>query len=257
MRKINSFLLISFMAISLVLFVGCATPVSSRASFEPVPELRDDLNVELSFTPEQWHRLSEENQWFYLSEREIEIRITSVIRELDNVPGIDEPAVLVNGTPIAKREIEAIYIRRTMNFMEASLSEIVEPMIRDIVALQEAIRLELEPSQQRIEAQMEVARRGRESIREVFEARLEGLGITEEEYWEENDRGTYNNALVSALKDRIRNEYRAEIREESIRRGGSTTGGLEFVKVTDEFFARYVDDLVAQATIEILDDRLK
>ena len=236
------------LVIGLVFFSGCTTQTTDatddKMHDESIPELWDESFVGL------WDRASEEERWAFLSERERDFRTSKAIRELDNIPGIDNPAILINGLPVARREVEVRNIHINFPFGTEQLSEIVRPIIRDEVALQEAIRLGLEVSQDSLERRISAFKQNLESIKEILEKRIEGLGVTEEEYLAEQEKRIYNDILIFELSVYVRNTKADAISAEADRRD------VLFVVVAQEFFERYVDDLVDQATIDILDPEI-
>jgi len=172
-------------------------------------------------------------------------------RESDDIYGIDEPVIVVNGEPIRRREIEVMKIYDDVSLDTFSLRENIDSMIRDKVILQEARRQDLHPSQDRINDYIEPLVRLVEEGDEWILAIIEGLGQTKEEFFAEQEKLAYDMFLKEALWLPIYEEQRNEIEVEAIRRN------VDYNLVVQEFYERFVDELVENADIEILDPEIR
>jgi len=182
------------------------------------------------------------------------------IRELSLIPGIDEPAILVNGDPITRREINTRNIRANYpNRNSQPFDEIINIMLRQTVALQEAQQRGLQPIPGRLHAGMETLRRLREDMPEIISAHIEGLGISEDEYFNMRKESEYNSVLIDALAESIIETHTDEIRVAADIRMEETDEALHraFFIVSQEFVRDYFDNLVEQANIEILDPEIR
>ena len=179
------------------------------------------------------------------------------INELSLVPGIDDTAVLVNGYSITKREIITEHMRNVhvgFDHLPLTLEAVVTSMIREQVSLQEASRLELQPSQAGINMAVSSLRRSFEAGWPSMEGFIAGMGITEDEYSAMHEKLIYNGYLINALADFVADTQMDEILAEAYRR--DETIHPVFRSVVSEFFNKYVDELVEQASIEILDPEI-
>ena len=184
------------------------------------------------------------------------------VRNLSLIPGIDDPAILVNGHPITRRQIETDNIFANRFAEVEPLNTVIDSanrLIRENISLQVAKHLELQPSQEAINGSME-------SIRALIEHEsgrhisfIEGLGMTIDEYLAMRESNAYNNFLIAVLKEYFRDANFSEIRAAADIRMEETNEASHraFLNVVSEFFERYVDELVEQADIEILDPEIR
>jgi len=237
--------IVLFIAIGMLLLTGCSNQQVNSTPDKEIPELWAEDMAQV------WDRLTEEQQWFYMTTREQQFRISRAIRELDNIAEIDETAILVNGSPISRRQIEISNIRINQFFGIGSLSENIISLIRDEVALQEARRLGLVVPSDRLDAIINDITPIDEDNRKIREARIEGLGITEEEYFVQQRENMSLHIQSNMLWEYVREANIDAIREEVDIRD------VLFIDVSREFYERFVDELVENADIEILDPEIR
>ena len=157
------------------------------------------------------------------------------IKALSDVPGIDDPAILVNGISITKREIETQSI---LDNVQGSfpLKETIDILIRTRAMQAEAIILGIEPSQDKIDNFLEHTKRGfgsdAEGGEEIY-GYLKGMEITMEEY-------------LTTLEEVVYVMFQCEDLWASVEPSRKFKS-----------YEEYIDTLVAKANIEILDPEIK
>ena len=247
-------LFIIFLVLGLIILTGClpqeqeelmSNNVSSAEGvifstdgivpLVPVEEIWDDFTHELEMQRIRDAWFSNEENWYYMGRR---------YRELSDIPGIDDPVILVNELPVTRRMIESQKIQG--DFSESfSLRESIELLIRMKVIQSEANRRGVHPSQDDINTFWKYERKSLEDgSNEMTLAYIKGTGETIDEYILATEEGTY--AIMQGLSffEFIIELYDDEIRAEEIR-------GIH------GFYERYIDELVANADIEILDPEIK
>lgn len=140
------------------------------------------------------------------TEGEIMFSIGVKTKELSNIPEIDDPAILVNGQPITKREIET---QRIMDNARKTipLKKSIDVLIR-VKALQiEAEWLGIEPAQDRIDTYLEDIKSafdsGEDVGNEVVFEYMKGLEMTEEEFLAEQKKAAYKLFRQAALWESV------------------------------------------------------
>ena len=167
------------------------------------------------------------------NEKELWYSIGARIKGISMIQGIDDPAILVNGYSITKKEIETQKILKDAP-NSSSLKENINLMIRAKVVWAEAIRLGIQPSQDRINAYVEQSKEGLgEGTPEMILSYIEGMGITQEEYLAMLEKAAYEMFQKEALWTFVESSQK------------------------DKDYERYVDGLVKKANIEILDPDIK
>ena len=229
-------LLIAFVIIGLL--TGCYIQAEQEENF-------GNLTTQAYSTDDQSTQTDEINPW------ELFHSVGEKIRELDAILEIDDPAFFINGHPISRREIEISRIWNDISPNASSLRESIDSIIRDNVLLQEAQRQNLQPSLERISNYIEPLRLFVEEGNEWILAQIEGMGLTEEAFFAEQEKLAYNMFLREALWLPIYVEQKNEIEAEANRRN------VNYDIVVQEFYAKFADDLVRQANIEILDPAIR
>lgn len=189
--------------------------------------MSDVLNEELAKLPApDLTPITMEEQW------EEMYSVGLKYREFINNPDIHEVVIIVNDMPTERKSIKIHEAMSLLPNIKPSKVALIEH-VRGQVALSEAIRLGLEPSQEDLDRYLE-------GIEMVFEQDtdresnifgfIDGRGITKEEYIKEQKENMY-----SAL---LRNELKKSLPE-----------GTDYEE--------YLDKLVAKADIQILDPEIE
>lgn len=181
-------------------------------------ESEDDIN-DLS-------NAADENIWFLVG---------AEIKKLDNVPGIDEPAIIVNGHNITKKEIEIqkIYSEYIQN---ETLKDAVNSMIRMAAVQSEAIRLDVKPQKEKVETYL---KQTNDSLNKKINGTetifyyMQGLGISQEEYIDMLEETAYDMFQREALWNMVQ--------------------PLNKEKTYDQ----YIDEIVERAKIKIIDPEIE
>jgi len=224
-RKYWITLLIAFfLVIGLIVLAGC------------LPQEQTEM------IEEDW--LSNRETWFYMGRRH---------SELDAIPGIDEPVIWVNGLPITRRTIEVQKINNIFEYPNTlSLEESIELFIRIKVVQSEAVRRGIHPPPDRVNFDLEHERkRIEEEPNGLTLAYIVGRGITIDEYILMNIESSYAQIQVDYFWRSIIELYDNEIQAEAI------IQNRDPYFVAFEFRDRYIDELVENADIEILDPEIR
>ena len=255
MRITTSALMIFLLALNIVVVTGCEMQNSNDVTEISTPqdtntletnELMDETEFRI-WLENAINELSGEyfegDLSFYIDVIMEEFYRNREIRNLSLIPGIDDPVIMVNGSPITRREIERQHIIAQGT---RSLNDVIVQMIRDKVVIQEAVRLGLELDQSRLNNTMEIIIEVMSDSSEfsyiLITTQIKGLGVTEAGVLAMMQEDFYKIILTSQLFDHIIDEAREEI-------------GWHISYSSDseqEFFERYVDDLVNNAHIEFL-----
>lgn len=218
--------------IGLFLLAGCANQSQ---------DMKTDLNI-----------INDDASKLYIdSQKEIYSALGAKIKELSDIPGIEDPAILVNGHPITKKDIENEKIRSEFS-NSFSLKEKINELIRKKVEIAEANRLEIKPVQDDLNAYLERTKQAIESnanANAVLQAYIEGRNITKEAYFELLYDQEYINYQRMAWWDAVnpREKILFEAKERNVD-----------VNIVDaEYHNRYVDELVKKADIEYLDPEIE
>jgi len=232
--KSRSFAMISFILVSIVflpLLAGCEEPPMTTEEWIEMAVEAHTPNFDEEEIDFSEFRYNPELTW----DRDMQYYVGTRIRALDDIPGIDEPVILVNGQPITRRNVEVIKIWGMMQ-NSFSLREGINAFIRDKVAILEAARLGIEPSQDAIEAYMrditENFEEGLGDFVEMMLSHLDGLRITLDEYFVQLEIMAYDSFLLDELWFYIEPQGRYPNWE------------------------AYVDSLVSRASIQFLDEEL-
>ena len=145
----------------------------------------------------------------------------------------DEPAILVNGLALTNRTVAYQKALQLYPGMRPLKEEIIS-IVRLKVVQSEAIKRKIRPSQERVDdylkEEINYLKRGTDGF--DFElGYIEGMGITIEEYVESRKQMMYDMFQREAF--------------------------WNSVQLTKNSRENYIDDLVKQATIEILDSEIK
>lgn len=168
-----------------------------------------------------------------------EIDMVAMAKEekaLNNIEGIDNPAIMVDGKAITKRQIETLKI--TNSHTDLSEIEIIDSAVREFVLNLEAERLQIKPEQEKIDTIMEQNRLFLEEKQpgsEIDLAYIEEKGITLEEYLHYTEDVLYKMFQRDALREYV---------------------GIEDEAYSEEY-EEYIDGLVKNADIEIVDPDIK
>lgn len=162
-------------------------------------------------------------------------KIGEEIRKLDDISGIDETVIMVNGQSITKKEIETqkIYAK---NLGDKTLNDYIKSIIRDKVIKAEAIRLDIEPLQESIDVYLNhvdmVLEEKAVGTETVF-ALMEGMKISKKEYLALQEKVAYDMYQREALWKAV------ELTQE------------------EKNYEEYIDTLVGNATITVLDSEME
>ena len=181
---------------------------------------------------------------------EVYFTIGSKLRLLSDIPGIDDPVMLINGNAITKRDVESekIYIEYLHSI---TLKERIELLIKNMVLTIEASKLGIEPVQEDIINHMENIKKANDYDVGQISGYIDGMGITKEEYLDVNEELAYNMYQRQALWQTVKKSMENEITRESKKRG------LPISDVEKEYYEKYVDSLLESADVEILDAEIK
>ena len=119
------------------------------------------------------------------TQKEQAFRLGRKLKELENVQGINDTVILVNGCAITKKDVEKKKIHGEFSD-SSSIKNGIEELIQEKAVSTEASRLRIEPSKDEINNYLEMVWNSIESNPnsvEIQSAYLEGRGITEEEYF--------------------------------------------------------------------------
>lgn len=162
-------------------------------------------------------------------------KIGEEIRKLDDISGIDETALIVNGQSITKKEIEIQKIY-TKNLEDKTLNDYIKSIIRDKVIKAEAIRLGIEPLQESIDVYLnhvDMALEEKAVGTETVFALIEGMKISKKEYLALQKKVAYDMYQREALQKAVESTQQEKNYEE------------------------YIDTLVENATITVLDSEME
>lgn len=181
---------------------------------------------------------------------EIYFTIGSKLRSLSDIPGIDDPVMLINENAITKKDVESekIYIEYLHSI---TLKERIELLIKNMVLTIEARKLGIEPVQEDIINHMENIKKANDYDDGQISGYIDGMGITKEEYLDVNEELAYNMYQRQALWQTVKKSMENEITRESKKRG------LPISDVEKEYYEKYVDVLLEGADVEILDAEIK
>ena len=162
-------------------------------------------------------------------------KIGEEIRKLDDISGIDETVIIVNGQSITKKEIETqkIYAK---NLGDKTLNDYIKSIIRDKVIKAEAIRLDIEPLQESIDVYLnhvDVVLEEKAVGTETVFALMEGMKISKKEYLALQEKVAYDMYQREALWKAV------ELTQE------------------EKNYEEYIDTLVGNATITVLDSEME
>lgn len=168
-----------------------------------------------------------------INDREKGVSLGEKIRVLSGNPEMTNVVIVVDGYNITKKEVETERIMSTMP-NSGTFEERVEELIRVIVFQAEAERLGIFPSQDRINKLLEQSKTGLEEGKNDFLlGYIEGMGITQDEYFEKLEDVSYKMFQREALWNQVcaEGEY--------------------------DSYDEYSKKLVEKANIQILDPELK
>ena len=184
-------------------------------------------------------------------QKERAFRLGKKIKELDNIQGINDTVILVNGCAITKKDVEKKKIHGEFS-NSFSLKNGIEELIQEKAIETEAIRLEIEPSKDEINNYLEMVRSSIESNPnsvEIQNAYLEGRGITREEYFKELEKVEYKNFQHTALWEAVKPKEKIQ--------SEATERNIDVNDVDSEYHAKYISDLVDKSQISIFDSEIK
>lgn len=212
------FIAMAIMFISVIYFSGCAP----RETFVNIGSKQGDVNTDISWIEREQSGENDIDKW---------LLIGAEVKELGAISGIDDPAIIVNGYAISKREVitQKIY---SEYLKYTTIKDGINSLIRAKALKAEADRLGIEPQREKIDAylkQVDETLQEKTVGTETIFAYMEGLGITKEEY-------------LSTLEDVTYDLYQREELWNSAK-------VLNNVKD----YEQYVNEIVERAKIEIVD----
>jgi hypothetical protein len=180
------------------------------------------------------------------NDRDLQLYLGEKIQSLSDIPGIDGPAVTVNGYPITKKTVESIKI---LNVAPNSipLKDEINSTLRHAAINAEANKKGIKPSQDSIDTYL---KQGKDSLENRYAgtdgilAYIEGREITIDAYLSELEEVAYEMYQREALWLSVRNEKKIEA--EAIKRN------VETDVVDKEQYDKYIEGLMKKAKIEIL-----
>lgn len=160
------------------------------------------------------------------------IKISEKIKNLDKISNINDVVIIVNGFPITRKDFETqkIYQRDAQN------KNIIDSLIRTKAIKSEAIRLNIQPSKEKINAYLTQIRESisnKEEGSETITTYIKTLGLSIEEYLELLEESTYDMYQREAL--------------------------WEYVSEKDNLadYEEYVDNLAKKADIKFVDVQIE
>jgi len=201
------------------------------------------------FTPNWWGDLWAEQ--LQEEARAEAYAIGEFLRELEEMlsaPEYGESVVLVNGyTAVTRRSVERS--KRTLEHfthMTITLEESIFTMIRDEVALQEARRLGLQPSQERIDEYLAMITEMLDDADDWELAMFIGQGVTREEFLAAQKELAYDMFLREALWLLVYEEQQTIIDDDTL------FGLIYNMNAMDELWDIFTRELISRANIEFL-----
>lgn len=234
MFTFNKHILVLSLVVLLFFITGCSSVSIGEKATDGAPVPTGLYLAEETSEPEPtFFEMSEEEQQAMLEEQTAKmIDYAKKVKALDDVPGIDETVITVNGYAITKRQYETGKLSNELNGKTETVKEIVDSYVRTYAKKSEAERLGLKPLQQDIDNYMEQTKYNLENRVEGTEllfAHIETVGMSIEEYLIECEKMIYD-----------------VFQREELRKYLETEKGI-----TD--FEKYYDKLVKKADVEILD----
>lgn len=215
---------------------GCMTEKSSAGIESETNNAKANVH-----TQEQESELNNAEENIHIQEQkskitpEMWITAGKRIRELDNIAGIDDSAMLINGHPITKREIETQKIHSEI-FMITTVKESIESLIQQKAVEAEAIRMNIYPPQEKINTyikQVDESLKNKVKGTEMIFAYMKGMGITQDEYLSMIEESAYEMYQREALWTKVQSLQK------------------------DKDYNKYVDELVKSAKVEFIDFEVK
>lgn len=224
-----------FLIILILCLYGCNTDVETNNMENPAikqsSEAEELINELMEMDSEE---LTKEQEKVMTENREKMLNIGREIKALDDISGIDETVILVDDYPITRKtfEVQRIYTKYIKN---TTLKEAIEEIIKNTAIKAEAERLNIQPSEEKIDAYIEsVDSTLREDVTgaEIDIALIEGLGITREEYILQQREIAYNMYQREALWLSVEDSQK------------------------DKDYDQYMDEIAKKADVEILDEEI-
>lgn len=232
-------IIISYILIFLI--SGCTNTTSNKHSTDNVTaKFNNDIFIQDAENPHNPTDLYE--IWFSIGKKS---------KELDNIPNITEPIILVNGQSIIRKtfELEKIFCEYSNS---KSLKERMNLIIRNKVVQQEAIRMKIEPSQAKIDTYITQIKNGlSEDSNSYINGYIAGMGISLEEYFDTLRKIAYNTYQREDLWQTIVISKKEEITAQAIKRD------IPVNEMEAEYYNQYVDNLIKKATIEYVDPEIE
>lgn len=138
-----------------------------------------------------------------------------IVKELKTSKDSSKLIAEVNGIQIRENDIKAIKVMSDANVSE---EEILNMLIDQQLLLEEAKRQNLEPTPEEIQAAVDEAREtynkyASEKDKMDIQAVIEGLGLSEKEYWENYIPSKYKEILTAGkLRTKIRKDVEKNIK---------------------------------------------
>lgn len=138
-----------------------------------------------------------------------------IVKELKTSKDSSKLIAEVNGRQIRENDIKAIKVMSDANMSE---EEILNMLIDQQLLLEEAKRQNLEPTPEEIQAAVDEAREtynkyASEKDKMDIQAVIEGLGLSEKEYWENYVPSKYKEMLTAGkLRTKIRKDVEKNIK---------------------------------------------
>lgn len=185
------------------------------------------------------------------SYKEIYYSLGIKLKALSDMPNIDEPAIIVNSLTITRRDIEIAKIHGEFT-KDFSLKEKIWGMIREKVEIADAIRLNIEPNYEELYDYLERTKNAlNENLddKEVIQAYMDAMQLTEEEYFNSLEEIEYINYQRMAWWETVKPK---EIILSEAKKRNIDVNDIDY-----EYREKYVDELVKKAEIEILDSEIQ
>ena len=216
-------LFISFIVIGAILMTGCTGGSQKNSAFLSTPT--PTASAPFPSMPANIDQYNEQQNelWFSVGQK---------ITEISSIPGIDDPAILVNGLQITKEIVEGQKALQAV-YTNNSFKDKIVLGVRNKVLNSEAIKQGIQPSQDNIDAYLKQVRDSFDdgtSDTDVMVSYMKGMGITIDEYMEQQKAVAYDQFQRDALRK-------------------SLPAGTDWNK--------YTDGLVEKADIQILDPEIQ
>lgn len=223
--------------IFIVLFIGLFC-LSSCMLQNQVNKLNEDFNIDYNTSVDDDKKY--EKQMGYL--------LGTRIKEIYASSESDIPVIYVNESIITKREVESEKI--VSELFSYSLKDRIYKLIQEKIALEEANKLGIKPSQDRIDDYIHETKESlKTEVASAIYAYMEGRSITEEEYLNEIIEEQYKNYQREAWWESVKPEKKIQMEAKE--------RNIDIGIVDYEYYKKFVDELIMKSDIQIFDPEIE